>query len=594
MLSGKASAEPGHWRTSRIPFMREPMDLMSPWGGVERVVVMAGTQIGKTEALNNKIGHTISHAPGPMLMVQPTLDMARKVSKQRLAPMIEDTPILRGKVKEPRERDSGNTVMVKEFEGGLLMLTGANSSAGLRSMPIRDLLLDEVDLYPGDVDGEGDPIVIAEKRTDTFKRRRRIMLTGSPTLEGLSRIEREYLLGDRRRYYIPCPACGQMDFLTWRGVDELTKISGMHHRIEWDNGVAYMVCSSCGTSIEERHKTDMLARGQWRATAPGPGKAASFHISSLYSPLGWKSWVDCVREFLEAKDDSFRLRAWVNTVLGETWREPGDRFDVDILMARRETYAAEVPMGVGILTASVDVQGDRLEVAVKGWGDREESWLIAHTAIVGNPAGDKVWTDLTLFLAGRFKHESGREVGIELVAVDSGGHHTEQVYRYCRAMAGRNVFAIKGSSTHGMPLASRPTEHNRYRVQLYNLGTDTGKDMIYGRLKTSRPGPFYMHLPDWADREYLEQLCSERSVVKYVKGKGATREWVKIRERNEALDLEVYALAALHILGLAIIRTLGDRAKSWGGEVPSGAEKPIDRVRRIQPQIKRKPFATDY
>lgn len=570
------------------------MDAMSPWSGVPRVVIMAGTQVGKTECILNKCGHTIHHSPGPMLLVQPTLDTARKVSKQRIAPMIDTTPALRRLVKEPRERDSGNTVMVKEFEGGLLMMTGANSAAGLRSMPIRDLLLDEVDLYPGDVEGEGDPIVIAEKRTDTFKRRRKIVLTSTPTLEGLSRIEREYMRSDRRRFYLACPACGHEDFLTWRGVDEVTRVPGGHHRIEWDDGdpgTAHMVCSGCGGLVAERHKTAMLKAGVWRATAAFDGKTAGFHLSSLYSP--WKSWADCAEEFVEAKDDPFELRAWVNTVLGETWKEPGERVDADLLMDRRETYAAEVPHGVGILTASVDVQGDRLEVQVVGWGDREESWLIAHTTIGGSPSGEKVWHDLTGFLVSRFRHEGGREVGVELVTVDSGGHHTEQVYKYCKAMAGRNVFAIKGSSVHGMPICSRPSDANRYRVPLYNLGTDTAKDMIVGRLRVSAPGPFYMHFPDWADREYMEQLCAERSVVKYVRGKGATREWVKIRERNEAIDLTVYSLAALHILGLAIIRTLGERAKAWS-EPTSGEVSATEQRARLVARPRPKPYATNW
>jgi len=606
VLSNKASAEPGFWRTSRVPFMREPMDVMSPSSSVERIVLMAGTQIGKTESLNNKIGHTISHSPGPMLMVQPTLDMARKVSKQRIAPMIEETPVLRALVREPRERDSGNTVMVKEFDGGVLMMTGANSAAGLKSMPIRDLLMDEVDSYPGDVEGEGDPIVMAEKRTDTFKRRRRIMLVSTPTLEGISRIEIEFMRGDRRRYYIPCPKCGHMDFLTWSGADEVTKIAGTHHRIEWegihaddsDADTAHMVCSGCGSRIAEWNKEKMLAAGEWRPTvADYRGNTASYHISSLYSPFGWKSWANCVREFLDAKRDPFQLRAWVNTVLGETWREPGARFDADILAERCEMYEAEVPAGVGILTASVDVQGDRLEVLVKGWGEREESWLIMHTVIIGDPAQEKPWIDLTSFLVSRFEHQSGRRLGIELATIDSGGHHTEQVYKYCKAMEGKNVFAIKGSSQHGMPLVSRPTQHNRYRVSLYNLGTDTGKDMIYGRLRVHDRGPLFMHMP-MVDREYLEQLCSERSVVKYIKGKGATREWVKIRERNEALDLEVYALAALHILGLGVIKTLGDRARAWS--VPLEEKNPsaiqtTSTTRRIVPPAKfRKPFATSW
>ena len=272
-LSSTASAEPGPWRTRRTPYLAEIMDCLSPSHPAERVVVMSGAQIGKTECGNNWIGYVIHRAPGPMLMVQPTVEVAKRVSKQRLAPMIEATSVLRERVAESRSRDSGNTVQVKEFEGGVLIITGANSSAGLRSMPIRFLFMDEVDEYPGDVDGQGDPVAIAEKRTTTFSRRK-ILLTSTPTLKGLSRIEREYLESDQRRYYLSCPKCGHLDYLTWRELG--------HHRIEWQEGspeTAHMVCGGCGERVEERHKTDMLLGGEWRPTATSDSRTAGFHLS---------------------------------------------------------------------------------------------------------------------------------------------------------------------------------------------------------------------------------------------------------------------------------------------------------------------------
>src|SRR6185503_10383204 len=276
-LSSTASSEPGRWRTSRTPYLREIMDCLSPSHLAKRVVVMAGAQIGKTECGNNWIGNVIHRAPGPMLMVQPTVEVAKRVSKQRLAPMIESTPALRERVAEPRSRDSGNTVQVKEFDGGVLIITGANSSAGLRSMPIRYLFMDEVDEYPGDIDGQGDPVVLAEKRTSTFARRK-VLLTSTPTIKGLSRIEREFLDSDQRRYFVPCPHCGHMEQLTWRDPS--------HHRIEWEDGrpeTAHMVCGACAVRVEERCKPDLLAHGEWRTTAAGDGRTAGFHLSALYS-----------------------------------------------------------------------------------------------------------------------------------------------------------------------------------------------------------------------------------------------------------------------------------------------------------------------
>lgn len=573
-LGTTSSAEPGRWRTSRTPYLKEIMDALSPAHRAERVVVMSGAQIGKTECGNNWLGYVIHRTPGPMLMVEPTVEVAKRVSKQRIAPMIEATPALKERVAESRSRDSGNTVQVKEFQGGLLIITGANSGAGLRSMPIRFLFMDEVDEYPGDVDGQGDPVALAEKRTATFPRRK-VLLTSTPTLKGLSRIEREYLGSDQRRYFLPCPLCGHMDYLTWR--------DPAHYRIEWEEGApetAHMVCPACGAKVEERHKGEMLARGEWRAGAEGDGRTVGFHLSALYSPLGWKSWGQCAAEFLKAKEDPFRLKTWVNTVLGETWEERGDSVAAGSLMARLERYPAEVPNGVGVLVAAVDVQADRLEAVVKGFGAGEESWLVAFTQLHGDPATEAVWFELDKFLGQSFDHVSGRKLKVECTVVDSGGAHTEQVYRYTKARTGKRVYPIKGGSIGGRPLVERPSRHNRYNVPLFVLCVDTGKDLVFSRLRISSPGPGYVHLPDWVDEEYLAQLTAEKAIRKYVKGRGAVREWIKLRERNEGLDLEVYAIAALHILGQAFIRSLAERAAKLAAPTlgleapPKPAERP--------------------
>jgi phage terminase large subunit GpA-like protein len=324
-----------------------------------------------------------------------------------------------------------------------------------------------------------------------------------------------------------------------------------------------MVCGGCGEKVEERFKTQMLARGEWQPTAESGGKTAGFHLSALYSPLGWKSWEQCVAEFLAAKEDPFRLKTWVNTVLGETWEERGDSVAPDALMSRLERYPAEVPNGVGALVAAVDVQGDRLEAVVKGYGAGEESWLIAFQQMPGDPARETVWRELDRFLGQTFQHEGGQHLRIDCTVIDSGGAHTEQVYRYVRARSGRKVLAIKGGSIAGLPLVGRPSRHNRYHVPLHVLCVDTGKEIALSRLRIPSPGPGYVHLPEWVDEEYVEQLTAEKAIRKYVKGRGAVREWVKTRERNEALDLEVYALAGLYILGPAFIKGLGERARRF-------------------------------
>jgi phage terminase large subunit GpA-like protein len=582
VLTSMSSAEPGRWRTSRTPYLREPMDCLSPSHPCRRTVMQFAAQQGKTEVGNCWIGAIIHRWPAPILMVLPTVEVAKKVSKQRITPMILGSEVLRDRVRDAHSRGSGNTVQVKEFPGGVLMMTGANSGAGLRSMPIKYLFLDEIDKFPGDVDGEGDPVSLAEKRTSTFSRRK-VLLTSTPTIKGISRIERELLKSDLRKYFIPCPACGFMDLLTWREVG--------HHRIEWDEGrpeTAHMVCSSCEAAIPEWHKAEMLARGEWRPTQPGNGITVGFHLSALYSPLGWKAWRDCVEEFLDAKDDPLKLRVWVNTVLAETWEERGTSVEAGALRKRCVPYEAEIPRGVGVLIAAVDTQIDRLECMVYGYGAGEESWLVSFTQLFGDPSGEAVWYELDRFLEREYVHESGRRFRAECTVVDSGGAHTEQVYRYVAGRARRHVYAIKGGSYSGRPLVERPSTSNRYRVPLFVLCVDTGKEVVVSRFQISAPGPGYVHLPEWVDEETIAQFAAERAVRKYVKGRGSVRVWLKQRERNEALDMTVYALAGLFISFPqpgSRSRLLEERAARWaapldpgpgagGGDPPPGPPEP--------------------
>jgi phage terminase large subunit GpA-like protein len=547
MLSQKASAEPGRWRTDRTPYLRDILDCLSPSSPVQRVVFMAGAQVGKSETGNNWLGFVIHHAPGPMMLVQPTVDTAKRFSKQRLAPMIEETPVLRDRVADPRSRDSGNTQLVKEFQGGVLVVTGANSAVGLRSMPVRYLFLDEVDAFPVDVDGEGDPVILAERRTTTFARRK-IFLCSTPTIKDVSRIEREFNVSDQRRYFVPCPHCEHMQWLRWAN-------------LKWtddDPTTAAYVCEECGALIEERHKTDMLSRGEWRATAPGDGRTAGFHLSSLYSPLGWKSWASIVAEFMAAKGDAPLLKGWVNTVLGETWEEEySAKIGADGLQARAEFYDPKVlPARVLTVTAGVDVQDNRLAVSLYGWGRDEECWTVAHQEIYGDPARPEVWKQLDDLLTTPLAHELAEPLTIAAACVDSGGHHTHDVYAYARERRGKHVMAIKGQSQRGKPAISKPSRVDinwrgkvlKASAEVWPVGVDTIKSVIYSRLKHNEPGPGYVHFHAELPAEFYEQLTAEKLVTKYVKG-FPVREWTKKSgARNEALDCAVYAYAALQSL----------------------------------------------
>ena len=539
-----SSAEPGKWRNSRTPYLKEIMDCLSPSSPIIDVWFMKPAQIGGTECGNNWVDFIIDKAPGPMMYVEPTVDLAKRISKQRLQPMIDESPVLKGKVKDSRSRDSGNTILVKEFPGGVLILTGANSAAGLRSMPARYLFLDEVDAYPGDVEGEGDPIRLAAARTSTFARKKRFMVS-TPVDKGNSRIEAGYEESDQRRYYVLCPFCKGEQILRWSGIkftkDEKYRLTGP---------VRYQ-CEHCGELIEERYKTWMLENGRWIAEAPGPGKAAGFHLSALYSPIGWKSWADCVEQFLEArkKRDKLLLKTWTNTVLGESWEEAGLTVDDSSLLSRREKYPAPVPAGGLVLTVGVDVQGDRIEAKVKAWGRDGESWLIEYAILRGNPETDlQVWFDLGQLLERTFGHESGVRLRILAACVDSG-HATGQVYRFVRQREQARVFAIKGQGGKGVPVLRISEHRNKAGVKLGLVGTDTCKSTIYSRLVIPDFGPGYMHFPASVGTEYFEGLTAEKKITKKVRGE-PREEWVKIRARNEPLDCEIYAYAALELLNI--------------------------------------------
>jgi phage terminase large subunit GpA-like protein len=504
------------------------------------------------------------------MIVQPTIDMAKRYSRQRLMPMIEESPVLKRKVKENRSRDEANTTLLKEFPGGFMAIAGANSAAGLRSMPVRDLFTDEEDGYPADVDGEGDPVQLARARQTTFARRKHLR-TSTPTTRDFSRIEAAYLASDRCRFHVPCPHCGEMQPLVW-GADT-------EHGIKWSRAedgaplpdtVRY-VCRANGCEIKEHHKPGMLSAGRWVPEAPGAqaGRVRGFHLSSLYSPLGWLSWTQLVAEWVRAMEstragDPSLLRVFVNTRLAETYEESGDRADEHSLRRR----AADIPLrivqwGHCVMTAGVDVQGDRLEAYLWAWGRDMRRQMVDHAVIYGDPGLPETepgspWAALTEYRRSEVRHACGRAVPLLACMIDSGGHHTQAVYHYVRHHQHAGVHAVKGSSISGRAVLGKPTDQDvnwrgvklRRGVKLWSVGSDTAKDEIYGRLRIADPGPGYVLLSKHMPGDVFEQLTSERRVTRYVKGHPKL-EWVKpAGRRNEALDCAVYALAAAHWLGM--------------------------------------------
>lgn len=533
-LSSEASAEPGQWTTSRAPYQREIMDSFNDTA-IEQVVLMSSAQIGKSEIVLNVIAFFADQDPSPMLALQPTLEMAEAFSKDRLAPMIRDCPTLRKKFAKAGSKGSGNTLRHKIFPGGHITLAGANSPASLAMRPVRVVLADEVDRYPASAGTEGDPVSLAFKRTAAFWNRVHGMFS-TPGDEGLSRIDAAFQESDQRLYMLPCPHCDSFHRLQWKNVKWDTDEDGEVGADVW------MVCPDCGCVIEEKDKSRMLRRGRWEATKRFTG-IAGFHLSELYSP--WSTWRQVRNTFLRSKNSPERLKTWVNTSLGETWRQEEDAADMNALQNRREPYT-QPPGTALVLTAGVDVQDDRLEIEVVGWGHDLESWGVDYRVLSGDPGKPELWKRLADMLSERWRRDDGVELHIASVGIDSGGHFTTQVYNFAGKFPGR-VFALKGMAGAGRPIVSRPSRRNKGKIPLYTVGVDMVKELFFfSHLKTMTPGPGYCHFPSTYDETWYTQLTNERPIIKHKSGV-PVRVWIA-KGRNEALDCRVYAIAAVHIL----------------------------------------------
>lgn len=546
-------AEHGKYRTERTPFAREVMRVLSPSHPAKRVVAMVASQLLKTQVGINWISASIHQAPGNFLVLLPSLNLAKRVSG-RIGKTIDAIPELKAKVAPVRSRDSRNTIDTKEFAGGTLYIATAGSAANLAEIPARYVYGDEVDRWEVSVDQEGDPVELAETRTSTYGRNAKIYYTSSPTIEKASRIDTLFRQGDQRYYHVPCPHCGHFQVLEWEN-------------LWWEadfSRAAYTCVGGCGAQIEESEKTELLAKGEWRAKGVGDGETVSFTLSALYAPLGWVSWASLAKQYQKAKDaydkgDPEPMQVFYNTRLARCWDDIKERTTPEELQARAEPYKLRtVPDDVLVLTASVDTQDDRLELKIIGWGEGMERWVLDYQVIHGDPATSAPWEELDTILKTPLRRSNGINMSIRATAIDSGGHYTQEVYEFTRQRKYRNVFAVKGASKPGKPvLSSQPSKVDVNRrgklekkgAELWMVGTDTAKDWLHSRWKLAS-GPGGIHFSEDLPEEFYKQICSERRLIRYVKGHART-EWVKSKaDRNEALDLSVYNLAAAQRVGL--------------------------------------------
>lgn len=540
MLPEAAAHEAGLWRTDRFPFLKRIMQLLSPSDPCQQIVVMKGAQLGFTEAAINYMFYTIDYSPAPMLYVQKTLIDMGVFVKQRFEPSLDEMPSLADRVgTQTRGRKTGDTATVKVFPGGMIRFGGANSASSLRSMPIERLILDEEDSYEADIQEEGSPSELAIRRTANFPNRK-IYRLSTPTIKETSTIEPLFEGGTRERFHVPCPHCGHKDWIKWSN-------------IKWDKDkplTAALVCEECGVLIEERYKTWMLANGEWIAENPD-AEYPSFHISSLYSPYGFYRWSDAVKLYIRAVKyhDNTLLKTFINTVLGETWSETGRLIKAGKLMERKISYPAEVPNGVLVLTGSADIQKDRIEAEIVGYGRGMESWGIEYAVFRGDTERDAVWLQVDAFFNRGWSMANGMILPVSIVAMDSG-YLTRRVYEFCKQRAHRNIFPVKGDEGWGHGYIDRPMRMNKFGVWPFRAFVDEIKSKFYSYLQIEESGPGYCHWPDKEcyDKAYFSQLTSEYLDKKWINGRYRLKWILPQGKRNEALDVRVLSIAALHIL----------------------------------------------
>lgn len=544
-LPSKTSAEPGRWRTGKAPYQKEIMDAISDIS-VRKIVVKTAAQIGKTDAaILNPLGYYIHYDPAPILVMMPTLKMAESLSKERIAPMIQDTPVLRERIDEGG-RDSGNTIMQKIFPGGHVTLIGSNSATDLSSRPIRVLLADEIDRYPVSVGEEGDPLLLAEKRLTTFWNRK-IVYTSTPTVKGISKIEKEYEHSTQEVWNVPCPVCGELTPLEWEYIKyDKENLEEIHH-----------ICPHCGVVSGEQEWKERFPEGKFIAGFP-ERKVRGFYLNAFAS--NFVQWRDVVEKFIYANEQKKignlePLKSWTNTEMGQVWEEEGDQLEAEDLYARRENYNCEAPEKVLVLTAGIDVQDDRFELEVVGWGEGKESWGIQYHVIAGDMKTDEPWNRLDEFLSRTFQRADGSVLSISFVFMDSGGHFPNEVCRFCKTRTARRIFPIKGKGGMDVPYISRPTRNNKEKALMYSIGVDTGKALLMQRLQHTKnateDGPNVCHFPKEEDRgytlDYFKGLTCEMMTTTYRQGRAvfAWKHKPNTTRRNEPWDCRNYATAAL-------------------------------------------------
>lgn len=526
------NAVPGLIRFDHAPYQREPLD-MTASPDCQRITLMWSAQVGKTMLALCAQAFKIGQDPQSQIMMQPSQGDLSAWLETKFNPLVASNDQLESLIAKPRGREGVNNQRMKSYPGGFLMFSWSGSPKTMRGRSAPFIVCDETDGY--DKSTEGHPVSLLWQRAATFGDRRKLLEISTPTIKNASWIEDSYIQGDQRHFYVPCPSCDHRQKLVWSSVI-------------WDEDqpeTAKYACNGCGVMWSDGERIAAIRRGEWRAAREFRGHA-SYHLNELYSCF--RKLGDIAQSFIEKKR-SGDLQTFVNVSLAETWEESGDSVDQDMLEDRAEDWGDKWPAEVVVVVAGVDVQDDRLELELVGVGRDEETWSLDYVILPGDPSSPQVWADLDAVLFASYETADGRSLGVRATCIDTGGHHTQVTYRYIKSRESRRVFGIKGVGGEGRPLVGRPSKNNIGKVRLYPIGSDTAKELVYGRLRITEHGPGYCHFPDSRDSEYFLQLTAEQLVTRYVRGH-ARRQWVKKRRRNEALDVRCYAMAALYISGI--------------------------------------------